>query len=336
MRRTLGFHGLVVCAAAIALPGQARADVEQMFRCQKRIAGAGVSFARAALRATLKCTNAITRCQIQCEQGLLGPGCDPDDPDSTPGYRACLDAAQITCDRQEVQISRAEARKRARIIAACSSLTVAELCGTDTQGLNFATLNAGCLARDPSYVCNLVNMVDCVGGPLQQILLGEMGGLLDPRAPEGIAALGNQGQFPGVPVTLKTTGQVIAGATDLVSITGTAGEEVVATVDTRDDNGNGTSNLHPTITLLAADGLSVVADTTVETVPCGVPNVCGSGCQQFKRTLPFSGTFFIAVHGVIDGPCTGGQYRLEVTSPSGLVPSSPSGAFLEPAAGVLD
>jgi hypothetical protein len=36
------------------------------------------------------------------------------------------------------------------------------------EGLNFATLNAGCLALDPSYTCNLTNVVNCVGGPLNR------------------------------------------------------------------------------------------------------------------------------------------------------------------------
>jgi hypothetical protein len=336
MHQTRLLHGLIVAAALTVLAGQGRADVGQMFRCQKRIAGAGVTFARTALRATLKCTNEITRCQILCEQGLLGPNCDPDDPDSTAAYRDCLDDADVICQQQTIRIGRAEVRKRDRIIAACSPLTVEQLCGTATEGLNFATLNAGCRALDPNYECNLTNLVDCVGGPLEQALLGQISGLLDARASEGIAALGIEGQFPGVPVARKITGQVGAAQVDLLSITGNAGEEVIVTVQTVDDNGNGTSNLQPFATLVAADGVTPIADTTVETIPCAVPNVCGGGCPQFKRTLPFSQTFFIAVQGVVNGACTGGGYRVVVTSTSGLVPTSPSGAFLDLRGGVLD
>jgi len=39
-----------------------------------------------------------------------------------------------------------------------------------------------------------------------------------------------------------------------------------------------------------------------------------------KRTLPFDGTFYLAVSAVADGGCTGGKYKLLVTSPNGSTP----------------
>jgi len=51
-----------------------------------------------------------------------------------------------------------------------------------------------------------------------------------------------------------------------------------------------------------------------------VSNVCGSQCPLLRRTLPFDGTVYLAVSGVADGGCTGGKYKLLVTSPSGSVP----------------
>ena len=327
----------IVCTALLALvaPALARADFQQLARCQSKIAGAGVAYARTALRATLKCTNKVNSCRIQCEQGLFGPDCDPDDPDSAPAYRTCLDRADAVCQSQAVRIARAEVRKRTRIIGACDDVTVDELCGADTQGLYFKHLNAGCRELDPAYECNLVNLVDCVGGPLEQALVGRIGGLLDARAGESLALLGLAPQFPGVPITRKTSGQALGAAVDLFSVAGSAGEDLVVTLETGDDGG-GVSTLRAQLGFLNPDAATPVVNTTVSEVPCPVPSACGATCQQFRRTLPSTGTFFISVASVPTGACTGGSYRLTVTSPSGLVPTSPSGAFLESGAALVD
>ena len=67
-------------------------------------------------------------------------------------------------------------------------------------------------------------------------------------------------------------------------------------------------------------GSTPVASTNVRNIDCPVANVCGSKCPLMKRTLPFDGTFYLAVAGVADAACTGGKYKLLVTSPSGSVP----------------
>jgi len=80
-------------------------------------------------------------------------------------------------------------------------------------------------------------------------------------------------------------------------------------------------SIHPALTLLGAD-LTPVADTIVRNVPCAVPNVCGASCQAFTRSLPFNGTYYIEVTGAAPATtCTGGLYRLLVTSPNGTVPT---------------
>jgi hypothetical protein len=326
---------------AFAPAAGADATILEMSRCQQRIAGAGVTFARTALRGNLKCTNEVTKCRIQCDQGLLGTGCDPDDPDSTPEYRTCLDRAQAICNRQSAKIANAEGRKRAKIVDACNELTVDQLCNTDSAGLNFALLNAGCRERDPNYTCNLVNMVDCVGGPLEAALVGKISALLDPGAGAAVATLGLEAQYPDLPKTHTHTNGLLAGATDIIPISGVVGDELIVSLGTLDDGGPlGTpSTLHADMALLATDGFTVLASTTVEDLPCPVPNACGEPCPQLRRVLPFSGTFFLAVTAVPTVGCPGGQYRLTFSGPTSLgspVFPSPSAAFIEPTAGVLD
>ncbi len=83
-----------------------------------------------------------------------------------------------------------------------------------------------------------------------------------------------------------------------------------------DDSATGTSRLHPQLTLLDASNTPVL-DSPVRAVKCAVPNACNSSCPLFKRTLPFDGTFRLAVQGLSDGSCTGGKYKLVLISPGG-------------------
>ena len=298
-------------------------------RRPRRIASEGALFATRVIRATLKCTQGIADCQIQCEEGVFGPPCDPvpqpgccdpDDPSSNATFGACMDEAQAVCDEQTAKIDTYELNKQTHITLACEDLTPDELCGSQAEGLNFATLNAGCLALDPTYVCNLPNLVACVGGPLERALVDQISATLDPRAPEAVAALNLQSHFPDIPITRKVKDTVPTGKVDVWSITGQAGDQIVVRVRTGDDNGNDTSSLHPGLTLLQSDGTTPVGSTNVRNVDCPFPNVCGSKCPLLKRTLPFDGTFHLAVSGVADDGCSGGKYRLLVTSPGGSVP----------------
>jgi hypothetical protein len=90
-------------------------------------------------------------------------------------------------------------------------------------------------------------------------------------------------------------------------------------VKTRDDFGGGLSNVHPLLVVLQAD-FSPMPDSTVRTVPCNVPNVCGSGCPSLKRVLPFTGAYHVAVAAAGGDSCGGGGYKLVVVSPGGSVP----------------
>src|SRR5262249_18785347 len=129
----------------------------------------------------------------------------------------------------------------------------------------------------------------------------------------------------GLGVTRKVKESVPAGKADLWAISGHAGDQITVRVKTRDDNGNGASNLHPALTLLGAD-LTPVADTIVRNVPCAVPNVCGASCQAFTRSLPFNGTYYIEVGAAVPAStCGGGLYRLLVTSPNGTIPTRGAG-----------
>jgi hypothetical protein len=305
----------------------AHADIRAVANCQRAIAREGAKFAKLTIQATLKCTNAVSECQIQCEQGVFGPPCsgnpppccDPDDPDSNATFAACLAAADIICAAQTERIARYEATKQTRIITLCNLLTPDELCGAQAEGLNFATLNAGCLALDPNYTCNVPNLVACLGGPLQRALIDQISATLSPRASDAVATLNLQAAFPDIPVPQKVNGTVAAGNADVYEFAGNAGDEVVVRVRTRDDTGASTSLLHAALTLLGPDG-TPVANVNVNDVPCGVPTVCGAECPIFRRTLPLDATFRLAVRALPDGPCTGGKYKLVIVGRAGSAP----------------
>jgi hypothetical protein len=306
-------------------------DIDNLVRCQKKIASEGARYAEKTINATLKCTIEISKCQINCDQGIYGPSCltsgppccDSDDPTSNPSFQACMDDAQALCTVQNGKIAQYETTKQIRITAGCSALTTDQLCGASTNGLNFAALNAGCLALDPTYTCTLQNLINCVGGPLEQSLLDQISATLAPTAPDAVAAL-NLPFFPDLPITRKAKEDLPPGKVDVWSITGQAGDEIVVRVKTHDDTATpeAASTLQPDLVLLRPPDLTTpVADTSVRTVPCAVPNTCGAGCPLLKRRLPFNGTFAIAVRSVTANGCGGGQYRLLVTSPNGTQPT---------------
>jgi hypothetical protein len=318
-------------ALTLLLVAPAAADISDLAQCQKAIGREGARFAQRVIRSTLKCTNAVTKCQIQCEQGVFGPPCDPvpvpgccdvDDPPSNAPYNVCMTGAQTLCDSQMLRIAVAESNKQVNITRICSRLTTEELCGATTEGLNFDLLNAACLSLNPSYTCTLTNLVDCVGGPLERQLVDQISSLLEPRAGDALTAVGLGTSFPEIPRTHKVVGTLPPGLVDVWRITGQADDEVVVRLKTRDDNGNGTSNLEPSLVLLGGDfgSPAVIGDTEIREVACNLPNACGAECPVFKRRLPFSGTFHIAVRAVVASGCSGGGYRLIVSSPTDLPP----------------
>jgi hypothetical protein len=300
-------------------------------QCQRRIASQGARFAQRVVKANLRCATAVADCQIQCEEGVYGPSCDtspppccdPNDPSSNQGFGDCMTAAQETCDEQTANIARWESEKQASITSACADLTQDELCGANAEGLNFATLNAGCSVVIPGYVCNLANFVACVGGPLEHQLLGQISATLNPRLPDAVATFppSLQAKFPGVPIARHAVKETLtAGKADIWQITGQAGDQVIVRVKTKDDTGTSVSTLDPVLTLFDA-GLNPVRNSTVVTTQCPVASACGlAGCPLLKRSLPDDGAFDIVVRAVSAAGCGGGGYRLVVTSPSGSVP----------------
>ncbi|MBM4242820.1 MAG: hypothetical protein FJ148_03260 [Deltaproteobacteria bacterium] len=229
--------------------------------------------------------------------------------------------ADEECDKQDLNIAKAELAKQNKIIGACFDLSTEQLCGGSGTGLNMDILSAGCLALDPGYECSLAGFLNCVGGPLQRQLTGQISSLLDPRASESLAALGLQGQFPGVPVTRKRNEDLpAANRMDVWSFTPQAGDEVVVRVNTRDDGGN-LSTLAPLVTLVGGALTTPVVDTSLGTRDCPVPSACGAQCPTFRRTVPFTGTCGLMVRsGSVPG-CAGGKYRLVVTSTGGGTPT---------------
>jgi len=322
---------LAFALAPAAHAEETLAQVQAIARCQKAIAREGAKYAQRIIKSTLKCTEETNECQVQCELGVFGPFCDtdpgpgccdPDDPGSNPTFGACMADAQLTCDREAAKRVNYETQKQSAIIAACSALTTDELCGAQTVGLNFVTLNAGCQALDPSYTCTLANLVNCVGGPLEQSLLDQISATLSPTASDAVAALNLEAQFPDIPVSRKVKGAVAAGKVDVWEFSGQAGDQIVARVTTRDDTPDAThvSNLHPLLTLLDAT-FHAVGSTPVRDGNCAVTNTCGSSCPVFKRSLPFDGTFHLAVAGFSGDSCVGGGYKLILLSPGGATPT---------------
>ncbi|MCC6765355.1 MAG: hypothetical protein IT293_11905 [Deltaproteobacteria bacterium] len=323
---------VVVAGVALlfALVQPAAADITSVARCQKKLATAGADFAKRVIVETLKCTEEVAECQVQCDEGVFGPSCDDgsppccdsDDRGSNAAFNDCMTAADAFCAEREQKIAGYETTKQNKIVAACIDLSQDELCGAQGNGLNFALVNAGCLALDAGYTCNLLNLMNCLGGPLQRQLIDQISGLLSPRASDAARVANLQSAFPDLPVTYKLREDLpAAGKVDLWSITGQAGDKVIVRVKTRDDTGSGQSTLEPTVILFGSDQTTPVADTLVNSVPCSVPNTCGTSCPQFQRTLPFSGTFYVAVRANGGNGCGGGKYRFIVTTPGGAAPT---------------
>src|SRR5690242_109194 len=82
----------------LALTAPAAADITTVARCQKKIATAGADYAKRVIVTTLKCTEKVADCQVQCDQGVFGPSCDDnpppccdsDDRNSNATFAACM------------------------------------------------------------------------------------------------------------------------------------------------------------------------------------------------------------------------------------------------------
>ena len=319
---------LIAGALALTLAAPATADITSVAKCQKKIATAGADYAKRVIVTTLKCTEKVADCQVQCDEGVFGPSCednpppccDSDDRGSNQTFNDCMTDADSYCADQESKIAGYEVTKQNKIYTSCTPLTQDELCGATGNGLNFALVNAGCLALNPNYTCSLPNLIDCLGGPLERQLIDQVSGLLSPRATDA-ARVGNlQSAFPDLPVTYKLREDLpAAGKADVWKIHGDAGDKVIVRVKTRNDS-PGVSFIEPTLTLLGTDQSTPVADTNVDSVDCPVATTCGAQCPQLQRVLPFNGDFYIAVGASSAHGCAGGKYRLVVTGPLAVPP----------------
>ncbi len=313
-------------ALVLALVTPASADLATLAKCQKTFAKEGAKYALRVPNSNLKCTDGISECQIECDLGQFGPPCDSnpppccdsDDTGSNQAFADCMTAAQAVCDSESAKRATFEVSKQDRITNSCQALSQDELCGAQSEGLDFATLNAGCIALDPSYTCTLPNLINCVGGPLEQALLDQITGVLHPRSSDAVAALHLESQFPDLPVARKVKDSVPAGKADVWEFSGQEGDQIIARVNTRPDSvpSATTSSLHPVLALLDSSN-NPVADTNVRSANCGVPNVCSSGCPVFRRTLPYDGTFRLGVAAFSGDSCGGGNYKLILISPGG-------------------
>ena len=115
---------IVWLAPVLLLPtfdtAAAQSDIAKLLRCQKTMAKAGASYANRTVKSTLKCTNEIVECQVNCDEGVYGPSCitnpppccDSDDPGSNEAFGDCMVEAEETCDREAQKIVSAEAKPR--------------------------------------------------------------------------------------------------------------------------------------------------------------------------------------------------------------------------------
>jgi len=307
----------------------AQSEVTPLLRCQKTFAIAGARFANKTIKGTLKCTNEIVECQINCDEGTYGPSCisnplpccDSDDPESNEAFGACMDDAADRCVIEAAKIAAAEESKRSQITKRCSQLTTEELCGSQTPGLNYVMLNAGCEALIPGYQCSLTALLDCVGGPREQALSEQIAGLLDPRSGDGLSAAGINSTFAGIAKVFKVRGTLPAGRADVYAINGKADDRVTVSVRTLSGPANSPSSLAPVLTYIGNDASTPVGDTTVLAYECPAASTCGATCPQFTRTFPFNGTFYLAVEASTAAGCGGGEYQLVVATESGFSPS---------------
>ena len=260
MARVNSVAGIIVLLVLMGA-GSATAGIKEVAKCQKQFAVAGANFAKRVIRANLKCTTQISLCQIQCELGGFGPPCssdpppccDPDDVGSNAAFGQCMAKADETCTKQAAKIDNWEIVKQITIINACNRVTTEELCGAESPGLNYKVLAAGCAEINPSFTCSLWNLIDCVGGPLERQLADEITALLDARAGDAIGVLGLEDRFPGIPRERRVRDSVGTGTVDVWAIDGLAGEEFSVRVDTRNDNGDGTTGMQPVLSLLDRD-----------------------------------------------------------------------------------
>jgi hypothetical protein len=147
---------LVPLVLALALAVPVRAELADVAKCQKGFAREGAKFALRVLRSNLRCTDGISECQIECELGQFGascdnsppPCCDSDDTGSNAEFADCMSKAQSDCDVEASKRTAYELSKQDHIKSACANVSQDELCGAQSEGLNFASLNAGCIALD--------------------------------------------------------------------------------------------------------------------------------------------------------------------------------------------
>ena len=322
------------------LPVTAHADVAHLASCQKKINAEGAKFAQKTIKSTLKCTAASDQCLINCEAGLYGPVCDDqglpagccdaENPASNSDFQTCLAQAQAVCDAEAAKIVRWELDKQTHITSSCAPPLVSanEICNTNTPGLHFATVSAGCQAIIPGWVCNgLDSILQCVGGPLEKRLADQISGLLDPRGADSIPLLQptTAAALGGFPIAQRKKGTLTGVLrADIWRIDGLIeGDVLTVRVETRDDTGLGQATILPRLVFLDSAGPSfpAVADTNIRAQTCDVPTTCGGTCPVFKRAVPRSGSFYLAVTSDTSLGCGGvGRYKLIVTAVGGVTP----------------
>ena len=260
-----------------AFAAPAAADITSVARCQKKIATAGADFAKRVIVTTLKCTEEVAECQVQCEEGVFGPSCennpppccDPDDRASNATFDACMAEADDYCADQEAKIASYEETKQNKIIAAC---TDAHPGGALRRHRQRPELRAG--ERRLPRAQSRLHLQSDESHQLSGRAAATPADRPDQRAPEPAGERRRArrricSRPSPISVTYKLREDLpAAGKVDLWSITGQAGDKVIVRVKTRNDLGGGQSTIEPTVVLLGGDQTTPVADTLVNNVPC--------------------------------------------------------------------
>ena len=91
------------CRPLRAHAAPACADITSVARCQKKIATAGADYGKKVFISTIRWTESVAECQVQCDLGVFGPSwddsgppcCDSDDRASNATFDAF---SQATAD----------------------------------------------------------------------------------------------------------------------------------------------------------------------------------------------------------------------------------------------
>ncbi len=136
------------------------------------------------------------------------------------------------------------------------------------------------------------------------------------QAPGGDTTLGQAPCMDQAANNIPATAMDLIG--DIYTFEANAGDTVDIRVDTV-NRGDGLADLHPGMTLVDPNGVSVIDGITTE--PCAFLPACSNvGCPRISTQLPMTGAYRVIIIDVPTTPdtCTGGAYTVIGDGTGGL------------------